>query len=305
MPDGQPQLTAITAVNHPPRRYSRVFFWAGLASVVLLGGCASSGTRAPVVDLSNNNSTTEPQPSGSGYVVKPGDTLYKIARANNVEIDNLKRWNNLTDPNQLVVGQVLRLSANGAQPAMSSVVQSTPIRPLSSPPRSLESTENPGKPEGSSTLPPPTPTLLPSTPTPATQPAAPASPRPAPAPDAGVIKWGWPATGKVMEGFNANSKGIDIEGAPGDPVLAAADGKVMYAGNGVRGLGSLIIINHQNGFITAYAHNRTLLVKTGQEVKRGAKIAEIGQTDAPTPRLHFEVRRQGTPVDPARYLPPQ
>jgi lipoprotein NlpD len=307
MPDGQSQLTASTALNAPPRSSTRAFFWASLASVIVLGGCASSGTRAPVVDLSNNPPST-PQPSGSGYVVKPGDTLYKIARANNVEIDNLKRWNSLTDPNQLVVGQVLRLSANGAPPPASGVTQSAPIRSANTQPRSLESTENPGKPESSGNLPPPTP--LPATTAPATSqtPAVtptPASLHPAPAADAGVIKWGWPASGKVMEGFNANSKGIDIEGAPGDPVLAAADGKVMYAGNGVRGLGSLIIINHQNGFITAYAHNRTLLVKTGQEVKRGAKIAEIGQTDAPSPRLHFEVRRQGTPVDPARYLPPQ
>ena len=102
---------------------------------------------------------------------------------------------------------------------------------------------------------------------------------------------------------NNNSKGIDIAGALGDPVTAAADGKVMYSGNGVRGLGNLIIVNHQNGFITAYAHNRTLLVKTGQDVKRGAKIAEIGQSDTTSPRLHFEIRRQGTPVDPMQYLP--
>ena len=106
-----------------------------------------------------------------------------------------------------------------------------------------------------------------------------------------------------MQGFNNNSKGIDIAGALGDPVTAAADGKVMYSGNGVRGLGNLIIVNHQNGFITAYAHNRTLLVKTGQDVKRGAKIAEIGQSDTTSPRLHFEIRRQGTPVDPMQYLP--
>ncbi len=121
--------------------------------------------------------------------------------------------------------------------------------------------------------------------------------------DAGVINWAWPAGGQIMQGFNNNSKGIDIAGALGDPVNAAADGKVMYSGNGVRGLGNLIIVNHQNGFITAYAHNRTLLVKTGQDVKRGAKIAEIGQSDTTSPRLHFEIRRQGTPVDPMQYLP--
>ena len=134
-------------------------------------------------------------------------------------------------------------------------------------------------------------------------PGAHAGRKPARAADAGVINWGWPATGQITQGFNNNTKGIDIAGNLGDPVIAAADGKVMYSGNGVRGLGNLIIVNHQNGFITAYAHNRALLVKTGQDVKRGAKIAEIGQSDATSPRLHFEIRRQGTPVDPMQYLP--
>jgi lipoprotein NlpD len=124
-----------------------------------------------------------------------------------------------------------------------------------------------------------------------------------PAADAGLISWGWPANGKVIQGFTQTTKGIDIAGNAGDAIEAAANGKVMYAGNGVRGLGNLIIVNHDNGFITAYAHNRTLLVKAGQEVKKGAKIAEMGQTDAASVRLHFEVRRQGTPVDPLQYLP--
>jgi lipoprotein NlpD len=124
-----------------------------------------------------------------------------------------------------------------------------------------------------------------------------------PASDAGLISWGWPANGKVIQGFTQTTKGIDIAGNAGDAIEAAANGKVMYAGNGVRGLGNLIIVNHDNGFITAYAHNRTLLVKAGQEVKKGAKIAEMGQTDAASVRLHFEVRRQGTPVDPLQYLP--
>jgi lipoprotein NlpD len=118
-----------------------------------------------------------------------------------------------------------------------------------------------------------------------------------------VIDWGWPAKGKVIQGFTPATKGIDIAGAAGDAIEAAAGGKVMYAGNGVRGLGNLVIIEHSDGFITAYAHNRTLLVKAGQEVKRGFKIAEMGQTDTTSVRLHFEVRRQGTPVDPLQYLP--
>ncbi|MNV65023.1 Murein hydrolase activator NlpD precursor [compost metagenome] len=121
--------------------------------------------------------------------------------------------------------------------------------------------------------------------------------------DASVINWAWPANGPIVQTFNASSKGIDISGALGDPITAAADGLVKYSGNGVRGLGNLIIVEHQNGFITAYAHNRSLLVKTGQNVKRGAKIAELGQSDTTSPRLHFEIRRQGTPVDPMQYLP--
>lgn len=109
--------------------------------------------------------------------------------------------------------------------------------------------------------------------------------------------------GKIIQGFTSNTKGIDIEGQAGAPVLAAADGKVLYAGNGVRGLGNLILLGHSNGFITAYAHNQTLLVKTGSAVKKGVKVATIGQTDTTSPRLHFEVRRSGTPVNPLSYLP--
>ena len=231
--------------------------------------------------------TATAQPGGS-YVVKPGDTLYKIARSNNVDVENVKRWNNLSDPNQISVGQVLKLSGGarrrrdaGHAGGLGQVVLDA-AAPLDQPSDSGAAT---------------------STPSTATPPGAHAGRKPARAADAGVINWGWPATGQITQGFNNNTKGIDIAGNLGDPVIAAADGKVMYSGNGVRGLGNLIIVNHQNGFITAYAHNRALLVKTGQDVKRGAKIAEIGQSDATSPRLHFEIRRQGTPVDPMQYLP--
>ncbi|WP_032826690.1 peptidoglycan DD-metalloendopeptidase family protein, partial [Bordetella holmesii] len=216
------------------------------------------------------------------------DTLFKIARANNVDIETIKRLNSLSDPNQIHVGQVLKLSS-----ATSSNAQPQPItggqiqaKPLDAPDSHAAGTDT-------------------STPaTPVTPPPTPAETKPvARAADAGVINWGWPSSGQIQQNFNANSKGIDIAGNPGDPVMAAADGKVMYSGNGVRGLGNLIIINHQNGFITAYAHNRALLVKTGQDVKRGAKIAELGQSDTNAPKLHFEIRRQGTPVDPMQYLP--
>ncbi len=124
--------------------------------------------------------------------------------------------------------------------------------------------------------------------------------------DGGNIDWAWPATGKVISGFSetANLKGIDIAGKSGQPVLASGPGKVVYAGNGLRGYGKLIIIKHNNTFLSAYAHNREILVKEGQQVAKGQKIAEMGDSDADQVKLHFEIRRFGKPVDPAKFLPP-
>lgn len=124
--------------------------------------------------------------------------------------------------------------------------------------------------------------------------------------DGGNIDWAWPAAGKVVSGFSetANLKGIDIAGKSGQPVLASGPGKVVYAGNGLRGYGKLIIIKHNNTFLSAYAHNREILVKEGQQVARGQKIAEMGDSDADQVKLHFEIRRFGKPVDPAKFLPP-
>ena len=114
----------------------------------------------------------------------------------------------------------------------------------------------------------------------------------------------WPATGSLIAGFDeARNKGYDIGGKAGDPVIAAADGRVVYAGAGLRGYGNLIILKHNNTFLTAYAHNQTLLVKEDQNVRRGQKIAEMGSSDTDRVKLHFEIRRQGKPVDPAKYLP--
>ena len=116
----------------------------------------------------------------------------------------------------------------------------------------------------------------------------------------------WPGTGAVIAGFDeAKNKGLDLGGKAGDPVVAAADGRVVYAGAGLRGYGNLIIIKHNNTFLTAYAHNKKLLVKEDQNVKKGQEIAEMGSSDADRVKLHFEIRRSGKPVDPARYLPPR
>ncbi len=135
--------------------------------------------------------------------------------------------------------------------------------------------------------------------------AAPSAPAPAREGDE-EINWAWPAAGPVATGFDdVKSKGLAITGRAGDPVLAAADGRVVYSGSGLRGYGNLIIVKHNATYLTAYAHNQTLLVKEDQAVRRGQKIAEMGSSDADRVQLHFEVRRQGKPIDPARLLPPR
>jgi len=237
-----------------------------LGVLAILAGCGTRGARAPVTDMSSTGPT---QAAATGtYTVKAGDTLYKIAQAHGTDVAALVRLNKISDPTQLRIGQVLRLDSDTPVPQQPPAVAATP---------------------------------------PTAPPATPVTPPP-PAPvaranDANLISWGWPAAGKVIQGFNSNTKGIDIEGAPGDPVIAAADGTVMYAGNGVRGLGNLVLLGHSDGFITAYAHNQELLVKTGDKVKKGGRIALLGQTDTTSPRLHFEIRRRGTPVNPMSYLP--
>ena len=124
------------------------------------------------------------------------------------------------------------------------------------------------------------------------------------APSAGNVEFIWPLKGKVIAGFaEPRSKGIDIDGKPGDPVVAAAAGRVTYTGTGIPGMGKLVVIKHDNGFITVYAHNRDILVKEQQTVKRGQKIAEVGATDADRPKLHFQIRKGSAAVDPMRYLP--
>jgi len=154
-------------------------------------------------------------------------------------------------------------------------------------------------PAAPATVPPAAPATVP--PTPSTAPAGPTS---ADAED--DIEWVWPARGKLVTGFSdtANLKGIDIAGQAGTPVIASAGGKVVYAGAGLRGYGKLVIIKHNNKFLSAYAHNREILVKEGQQVTRGQKIAEMGSTDADQTKLHFEIRRLGKPMDPLKYLPP-
>jgi lipoprotein YgeR len=208
-------------------------------------------------------------PVGPGfYRVERGDTVSKVARANQTTTQNITRWNNLTDPNSIEVGQVLRV----APPAGSVTAGSLPSAP---PARSSGADTSGAAPSSSASVTP-----------------------------ASSISLIWPTQGSVIRGFDGkSSKGIDIAGAPGTQIVAAAAGTVVYAGNGLRGYGNLLIVKHNADYLTAYAHNRALLVKEGQSITQGQAIAEMGDTDTNRVMLHFELRYKGSSIDPSRYLP--
>ena len=215
------------------------------------------------------------------------DTLYRIAIDNGQNYHDIAAWNNLANPNQIQLGQLLRVvppdgagagAANTAPAASGGVVVGGAI---ATPP--VYSAKSSGE--------------LQSMPSGSRQPAAGGSDGFAPA---------WPVRGPILAKFDGSvNRGIDIGGRAGEAVRAAAGGKVMYAGNGLRGYGNLIVIKHNATFLTAYAHNRALMVREGSTVTKGQKIAEMGNSDASRVELHFEVRRGGNPVDPLKYLPPQ
>jgi lipoprotein NlpD len=211
--------------------------------------------------------------------VKRGDTLIRIALDNGQSYRDIAAWNNITDPNLIEVDQVLRVKP----PPSTARVVTKPIEPIK-PADSKASTDKKvatKKVEEKEVA--------------AAEPKADAVDPP--------IKLSWPAKGKVVEEFNeAKNKGIDIAGKMGEPIQAAADGKVVYAGNSLRGYGNLVIIKHDNTYLTAYAHNRTLVVKEGENVRKGQRIAEMGDSDANMVKLHFEVRMNGKPVNPMQYL---
>ena len=227
------------------------------------------------------------------YTVRPGDTVVRIALDAGQNWRDIARWSNLSNPNAIEVGQVLRI-----QPPASTEVVTRPVQ------------QSVVTPTGSASAPAPRPAESPAqAPTASSPGSAQANANPNASTNASPpedeIAWAWPAPGNpsVLAGFDeARNKGLDIAGNPGDPVLAAADGRVVYAGAGLRGYGNLIILKHNNTYLTAYAHNQALLVKEDQTVRKGQKIAEMGATDADRVKLHFEIRKQGKPVDPARYL---
>ncbi len=244
-------------------------------------GLAKPATPAPVAEMPPSTPAPARVPPGAEnagkpgyYTVKPGDTLIRIGLDNGQNFKDIARWNNLENPNQLEVGQVLRV----VPPTGGAVVMAV-------------------KPSGTAPVPGPA----------ASAPATAVVKPPAVAAAGGAdddINWIWPATGAVTGNFDGTKNlGIDIDGKAGDPVLASADGTVVYVGAAVRAYGNLIILKHNNSYVTAYAHNQTLLVKEDQAVKKGQKIAEMGSSDADRVKLHFELRRLGKAVDPVKYLP--
>ena len=282
--------------------------WLAIAVVVVLSACGSKPlNHAPVEDRASVTSRMEApapvvpvkQPPGfenagkaGYYTVKPKDTLIGIGLETGQSHKDIARWNNLENPNRIEIGQVLRVTppvaSEGvamAKPVSSGAATATAIAAGSTKPASAPASAPAASPA------------------PASAPVATAAPSSA-ATGEEDLAWIWPGSGPVLAGFDeAKNKGLDIGGAAGDAVVASSDGKVVYAGAGLRGYGNLIILKHNNMYLTAYAHNQTLLVKEDQAVKKGQKIAEMGNSDADRVKLHFEVRRQGKPVDPVKYLP--
>jgi lipoprotein NlpD len=288
--------------------------------------CSRPARRPPARHLSSNARPLPPfrtivlsrplppkntAPNHAAATVRRGDTLQRIASEHGQSLRDLVSWNNLNDANDIKVGQVLRLTP----PA--TVVERSPgvtTSPITMPPSDTRTASVPvaKKPAPTlSTTPPPvrnpgdvpeTRTLDPVVPPVATG-VAPVT-KPAPAADEERVSWIWPSDGKVIGTFEeGKNKGIDIAGKPGQRVMAAGAGKVMYAGSGIRGYGNLVIVKHSNNVLSAYAHNRAILVKEGESVVKGQTIAEMGNSDSDTVKLHFEIRQQGKPVDPSRFLP--
>lgn len=248
------------------------------ASLMLMVGCSTPRTKpASVTDRVSGSGLSEPTPvTPPGYYrVKRGDTLARIALDHGQAPRDVAQWNTAANPsfnpNVIEVDDLVIIKAPaGQKPAK--VADKKPA---------VDKADAPA----AAAAPVPTPEV--------SKPEVVAEPG---------IRLSWPAKGKVSAEFNETNKGIDIAGKVGEQVLAASEGKVVYAGNSLRGYGNLVIIKHDNTYLTAYAHNSKLIVKEGDAVRQGQKIAEMGDTDATSPKLHFELRVNGKPVNPTPYL---
>ena len=249
----------------------------------LLVGCSSTKSSSVGVVDRNNAAPQRPTVTTGQYAVRRGDTLFSIAFRYGWDYKALAARNNIPEPYTIHPGQTIRFDGRTGS-APTTVVTSSQSTSSSS-----SKTTVTRRPVGAS------PTIA-------------SKPEPAPLPPAGPAPtgWGWPSNGILIGKFSSNgslNKGIDIAGDLGQPVLAASDGTVVYAGSGLRGYGELVIIKHSDTYVSAYGHNRRLLVREGQQVKVGQTIAEMGSTGTDRVKLHFEIRRQGKPVDPLQFLP--
>lgn len=314
----------------------RATLMASVSAALLLAGCAST-VPAPV-DARSAQPTLAASPAPvvasevrDTYTVKPGDTLYSIAREHGMDFRELIALNAIDSPGRITPGRVLKVKPQGVAASPSSAVASTtPIqsetvlaRPLGSNSEGLKREPKGGKlayseqalaaaqgrpAEAAAAVAKPEvmPEVKPEA-KPEAKPEVKAEAKPADAaPNGDEVAWIWPATGKLIGTFSeGGSKGVDIAGKLGDPVVAAADGRIVYSGTGLRGYGKLVIIKHNKAYLSVYAHNSQLLVKEGQNVVKGQRIAEMGNTDSAQIKLHFEIRRFGKPVDPIKLLPPE
>jgi lipoprotein NlpD len=298
----------------------------------LLSACSSTLRQAPVVERSPVADTkapavpVEPKDERFFYTVKRGDTLLGIALDYGQNYRELAAWNNLANPNDIKVDQVLRVAppdqVAGAQTSPVAMPPSTePSKPVTPPvpkkvvpkadkkPYTDAALADAHKGENGNAKPDVKPdkhdapevAVKPPVAVPATGIAAGSV---VTATDDDKMSWMWPSNGKIVATFDeGKNKGIDIAGRAGQQVMAAGSGKVMYAGSGIRGYGNLVIVKHSNALLSAYAHNRNIIVKEGDTVNKGQVIAEMGDSDADSVKLHFEIRQQGKPVDPSRFLP--
>ena len=232
--------------------------------------------------------------------MKRGETLYGIALDHGLDYRELAEWNGMSNPNVIRIGDTLRLRAPASAAASEGAVQVRPVTSagaVESRPLGAGASAATKKPDEATIA-----RIEPRPPELKHKPEAP--PAAPPGDDDEKVDWSWPVSGKIVARFtDPGNKGVDISAKLGDPVHASAPGRVVYSGSGLRGYGKLVIIKHNQTYLSAYAHNNQILVKEGQNVAKGQKIGEVGATDTDAPKLHFEIRRLGKPVDPLKFLP--
>lgn len=294
---------SLTVIRRPAPLYALKLLATAVALSTVLAGCSSSpSSGVRVVDRGAAPSNPNPQVTSGQYRVKRGDTLYSIAFKYGWDYKALAARNNIDSAYTIHPGQVIRFdSASSAPPpVVATTAPATVVNQTSSTPSSTFKTTIIRQGAATNGTTPTAPAAA------GTAVVSPPVPVPVPAGQRNAAGWTWPANGTLIGKFASNgslNKGIDIAGNLGQPVFAASDGAVVYAGSGLRGYGELVIIKHSDTYVSAYGHNRRLLVQEGQQVKAGQTIAEMGSTGTDRVKLHFEIRSQGKPVDPLQFLP--